>query len=358
MAKRGANSLLMSKEPLTDTDIANDVTDLILAKEDFHSADSIDQEALDKKRDEIRRLQAEERDILLGRKSKKAEAEARGIEKARRIAEKMADSEHDVHPLYRAALEAPLFNGGSLWELDTAVAADALGRGLVSLDRYLSEQDDSLPVITVSDNQKPLESYRELQVNYGFTSPNSGLIYKTEDIVVTTHSSGQQVKQPQPFIEIPTTKEPALEAVMSPSWNSHILRSSGKIMEIHSHGTKKKGKIRSSEAWPAADELALPLPIGNLSLREESKPLVVYDNRESDIEAVVAPRSFSGRPEAVAYIGQRAVKTALLDLYRNSEARGQNPEVIKNMALIAMASLGIHMKRSKFGRIQPSSSAP
>jgi hypothetical protein len=347
MTKRGADSI----ETMGGFADVHTLHDLSNAKDFYARVKDPDTGELDALRSQISVLKALERDLMANTK----EAQARALERVNSIGQKLADSSGDFNPFLRATVEAAHANGGSLTALDTDIASEFLAIDLMEVDERLRASKNSVPVITVSDNPAFLSPHRDLGINYGFTVPGEGLVPKTDNILIAHHASGDKTYAPHPVIEIPTVSDTSLGAVTAPSWNSHYIKSRGRSVELGSHGRKSRIKLHKGEAKPRASDLTVPLPVGSLSLKESTTPLMSYDVPGHRVESIYAPRDFSGRhTKTVAFIGPRAVRQGLEELYyfSNASESEHNPLVVKDMVLFVASSLGMVMKRKQLNRIE------
>jgi hypothetical protein len=348
MSKRGANFIPVEPIPLGEPKLVDQLHDLGATIAEQANAMEPHSGLVDDVRSQIKELRKLEAQILAGA----AETKAANSTRIHEIEKKLIENRDGFNPFFQLVLEAAQMHGGSLGALDTAAASEFLAADIIAADQQFRQYDASAPAITIADNPAFLSRHQDLKINYGFTDPNQGLVPKMMDLQIAQASSGDKIIAPHPVIEIPTLKKPVLKAVTAPSWNSHYLKSHGNSVEIGSHGRKSRIRLYPGEHRPKAGELALPLPIGSLSLKEPTPTLMTYDSQDGGLETVYAPPGFSGRPtKTAAFIGPRAVRKGLVELYNtsNSPQNEYDPDVVKDMVLFVANSLGIiKLKRRQF----------
>jgi len=293
---------------LAEPEILSELLDIALLKGEYQSADRLGEKKLKKIRRKKQKWTDKEKKILRKRSAIRQETDESGNKKAIRIAQALANPRSGFDPIYKKVLENAIKN---LWSLDTAEAADTLGRELVNLNEHLVSGRNELPVITFGEVQPDInknQNSRELHIKYGFMAAGAGLV------------------PAEAGVQLPTADPPRPQTIIVPSWSSNFSRA------IRRSSTEDRGFV-------------IPLPKGSLTVSQLSEAAIYYDDIDgSDMaKTILIPRGFNGTQRISAAIGPLAINRVFETLLQDS-CETYNADIIKKAGHLVLSELGVDNK--------------
>lgn len=259
------------------------------------------------------------------------------------IMKELADPKSDVHPIYRAVLQAPGRGGGALRYPDTLRIANRLGCALVDLDDGLRRSHEMQPVVEIGYLPNSSVYYHpDVRVQFGFTSPHYGLIPKIDQEQTEATDTVQSQIFDRSFLEVPVV--PSVSGTAKTEGDALIMALQQSIRRY------ENGKEVGSVTFPELDVTAvrsprIVLPTGNYL--DTDQRVALYDGGEHGVIELNGPRTHGLRERVCCAIGNNAVRQVLIETYRDVQYDTSAPASIRDLIRYTAIMLGIPILRER-----------
>jgi hypothetical protein len=306
--------------------------------------------------DDIKRLREEiavrqtELDALKSKKvTRRKMSEYASYSNAEYLRDRLEDPDSSFHPVFRSVLLNTEQAGGSLSNRQTHAEAIRLGEALVRFTHYIETSETPEPLVVVRNIPTVDKPIPNLQLDFGYTHPTSGVkLFNMEDGIVS-HSNISSDTAPQPWLSVDTIENPPMHAVMQSGENSHFVWDSERVTKVD--GIEMLDDIISvNDAVPQVGNVQLPLPIGNLYAPRSEKAFIIHDNPNNGIEEIILPGNFQEiKRDTLIIVGGKAIQNVFGILpSRVQEILGEEKGMVAQAMTFAVAHeiLGLQIENS------------